>query len=112
MSDPFAEMVDEVHAEPGFALPALYRVLGQGAGIAVSLRRVRPDVTIEYRGLDLAAATDGVFVRSAQVADLRKGDTFALLDAAGQPTGIVLEALEDGRRDADGLEWFAGIVTQ
>jgi hypothetical protein len=109
MSDPFAELADDVHAEEGFFKRALYRAGGAGAGEPVTIRRLNPDSQVSYRGQDFRIETDGIFVRCSQVVELKQDDTFELLNAAEQPTGKILKASEDGRRDDGHYEWWVGI---
>ncbi len=110
MTDPFAELADEIHDEPGFSLRALYRAGGAGAGVPVTIRRVNPDSQVAYRGMDFRIETAGLYVRCSQVAELKKTDTFELLGADDAPTGEILEAADDGKRDDGRYEWWVGIA--
>jgi hypothetical protein len=103
MSDPFAEMIDEVFAEPGFAKAAIYRPGGTGDGVAVSVAIAAPDRINTIVGLSVAQASMTAEVRITEVAAFGSGDTLEF-------SGVVYKLSGKAQRDDHGLLWRLSLV--
>jgi hypothetical protein len=103
MSDPFAEMVDEVFAEPGFAKPALYRAGGTGDGVAVSVAVSSPDRLNTIVGLAVVQASMVAEVRVSEVAAFALADTLEIGGTVYKPSGRPM-------KDEQGRLWRVGMV--
>ncbi len=103
MSDPFAEMVDEVFAEPGFAKPALYRAAGTGDPVPVSVVVSSPDRLNTIVGLAVVQASLQAEVRLSEVPAFAQTDTLEIGGTVYKPSGKPM-------KDEGGRLWRIGMV--
>jgi hypothetical protein len=87
----FADAMAAIVADPNFAAPAIYRVGGLGAGLAINVVRSAPDEVVDAFGTSLVRATDVLLVAAVDVPAPAKGDVVLV----GAETLTVLAAIRD-----------------
>lgn len=94
----FADVIDDLFADPNIARDAVWRPGGSGDGIPVRAIARRPDREVEFGDIAVHAATAVFEVRASEVPNPAEGDTIAL----GGETFVVQG---EPARDAERLVW-------
>lgn len=89
--------------EDGFAVSAVYRAQGEGAGKSVPVILNSPDVINGVAGLDFVTGTTVAQVMVKDASGLSEGDTLTI-------GGIVYRVAGAPDRNADRSIWTAGLV--
>lgn len=105
MSDPFDEMLEDLHNDDAFGLDADYRRGGNGIPVRVRIRRSIIEPNESPLGLRIKARADTISVRLADCPHLAKDDQFTV-DPDTNPTILVVTEIE---RDAEGLSATATV---
>jgi hypothetical protein len=94
----FADVIDDLFADPNLARDAIWRPGGTGDGIPVRAIARRPDREVEFGDVAVHTATAVLEVRVSEVPNPAEGDTITL----GGETFVVQG---EPVRDAERLVW-------
>lgn len=89
--------------EDGFAVPAIYRAQGQGAGKTVPVVLASPDEITSVASLDFVTGTTVARLMVKDAPSLAAGDTFTI-------EGVFYRVGGAPRRGTDRSVWTAGLV--
>jgi hypothetical protein len=87
----FRDAMAAIVADPNLGVPAVYRPVGSGDGIAIRVVRSAPDETFDAFGTTLVRPTDVLLVAAVDVPAPAKGDVVVV----GTDTLNVLAAVRD-----------------
>ena len=101
--DVWQQALDDIHADPNFGTPALYRAGGVGDGVQVTVLLRAPDADLPFGATTLRVATRVVEVRMAEVAAPAEGDVLVIGDET-----LVVQA--PPKADAERLSWILDLA--
>ncbi len=98
--------------EDEFAEPASYTPPGGGAAIPCSVIVDRGQGRQDFRAgrSDIVTSERKLWVRSAEIAALARGGTFAMLDEEGLPTGEAFTVAGEPKLDHLAALWSADLL--